>query len=209
MTILKSQRAMRFLPFAALAAAVALSAPAMAEGTAPAAPSKWVKTCQADAATQKQSCTVMQRIVGPAGELVASVSVSQAAGDPNVQFIVSMPLGLNIKAGLAAQIDDQKPLPLKFAVCLLDGCYAPAKSNAALVNALKAGGKLTIVAKSRADKPIALPVTLTGFTKAYDGEGLDVAAAKTQFDQLAALAREDIAKARARQAETSPKTAAQ
>jgi invasion protein IalB len=209
MTTANFQRSKRFLPLAALAATVALSAPAAAEDAPPAKLSNWVKICEADAATQKQSCTVMQRIVGPTGELATSVSIRQVAGDPKVQFTVSMPLGLRIKPGLAVKIDDDKAIPLKFAACFSSACYAEFGSDQTLVNALKAGGTLTIAAASRTGKPIVLPVTLMGFTKAYDGVGLDEAAAKTQFDQLAALAKEDFAKVRARLAEQPPKTAAQ
>jgi invasion protein IalB len=208
MTTFDFQSARRFLPLAALAATVAMSAPATAEDAPPASPSKWVKVCEADPATEKQSCTVLQRIVGPTGDLVASVAIRQVAGDAKVLFTVSMPLGLSIKAGLAVKIDDKKALPLKFGICSRTACYAQGSSDQTLVNALKAGGTLTVAAKSVSDKAIALPITLTGFTKAYDGKGVDVATAETQFDQLAQLAKEDIAKAKARLAKQTGDVAA-
>jgi invasion protein IalB len=180
----------------ALATIAFMAAPAWAAAEAAPA-SKWVKVCEADA------CNTMQRIVGPNGDLVASVTIRQAKGDPKVQFIVSMPLGLSITAGVTVKIDDTAKLPLKFGICLPAGCYAEAGSDQTLVNALKAGGKLIVVAESRG-KAIALPITLAGFTKAYDGKGVDVATAKTQF---AELAKADIAAAQARLAELKEKGA--
>ncbi len=193
--------AKRFPFLMTLAATACIVAPALA--ATPAAPSKWVKVCEDDA------CNTMQRIVGPNGDLVASVTIRQAAGDPKVQFIVSMPLGLSIKSGLSIRIDDKVKLPLKFNICLPAGCYAEGTSNQALVNALKTAGRLIIVAES-GGKPIALPVTLAGFTKAYDSKGVDVATAKSRFAELAKL---DAADAQAKLAKLkdakAPATAAE
>ncbi len=187
----------RFPYSIALAAITFVAAPALAATAT--APSKWVKVCEPDA------CNVMQRVVGPNGDLVASVTIRQTPGDPKVQFTVSMPLGMSLKTGLVVKIDDKANLPLKFQICLPAGCYAQGTSDKALVDALKAGGTLTIVAASRAGKAIALPITLAGFTKVYDGKGVDVATAKTQF---AELAKADIAAAQARLAEAKEKQAA-
>jgi len=179
-----------------LAAIAFMAAPAWAATeTAPA--SRWVKVCEAD------SCNIMQRIVGPNGDLVASVTVRQTKGDPKVRLVVSMPLGVNVKAGLSVRIDDKANLPMKFGICLPAGCYAEGTSDRALVDALKAGGRLILVAESRG-RTIALPVTLAGFTKAYDGKGVDLATARSQF---AELARADIAAAQARLAELKAKQA--
>jgi invasion protein IalB len=189
---------MRIIPLSlALAAIAFIAAPAWAATEAP-APSKWVKVCDAD------TCNTMQRFVGPNGDLVASVTIQQVKGDPKVRLVISMPLGVSIKAGLSVRIDDKVNLPMKFNICLPAGCYAEGSSDKALVDALKAGGKLIVVAESKG-KPIGLPITLAGFTKAFDGKGVDMATAKTQF---AELAKADIAAAQARLAELKEKQAA-
>jgi invasion protein IalB len=181
----------------ALAAIACMTAPAWAATEAPAT-SKWVKVCEDD------SCNTMQRIVGPNGDLVASITIRHVKGDPKVQLVVSMPLGMNIKTGLAVRIDDKVNLPMKFNICMPAGCYAQGTSDKALVDALKSGGKMLIVAESRG-KPIALPITLAGFTKAFDGKGDNLAIAKSKF---AELAKADIAAAQARIAELKEKQAA-
>lgn len=178
------------LPLIAVAALV--STPASAATPTP-APAKWVKVCEVDEG--KQTCTIMQRIVGPGGDLVASISVRQTAASDKVQFIVSMPLGLAVKPGLTVRIDDKVSFAMKYGMCLVAGCYAEVGSNGTLVNALKNGGTLTIVAASAGGKPIALPVTLAGFTKAFDGKGVDADTAKSRFAELARL---DIADAQAK-----------
>jgi invasion protein IalB len=187
------------IQFSLALAAIAFAAPAWAG--ADTATSKWVKVCEEGA------CNTMQRLVGPNGDLVASVAIQQAKGDPKVRLVVSMPLGMSIKSGLAVRIDDKVNLPMKFNICLPAGCYAQGSSDKALVDALKAGGQMFIVAQSRG-KPIALPISLAGFTKAFDGKGDDVATAKSKF---AEMAKADIAAAQARLAAKteSKKTAAE
>jgi invasion protein IalB len=181
----------------ALAAIAFMAAPAWA-ATEAAPATKWVKVCEEDA------CNTMQRIVGPNGDLVASVTIRQAKGDPKVRLVISMPLGMSIKAGLSVRIDDKVNLPMKFSICLPAGCYAEGTSDKALVDGLKAGGRLILVGETRG-KPIALPISLAGFTRVYDGKGVDLATAKSQF---AELAKADIAAAQARLAELKEKQAA-
>jgi invasion protein IalB len=188
-------REIRVLPLAALAATLVMAAPASAEEASKPDLSKWVKVCEAEGG--KQTCTVMQRIIGPDGELVSSLSIRQVAGERDVDWVISMPLGVNIKDGLVARIDDQKPIPLDYTTCTADACYVQVVSNETLVNAMKAGGTLRLTAET-AGRSVTLPVTLMGFTKAHDGEGVDPEAAAAHFEKLDEAAVKDIA---ARQAQ--------
>ncbi len=52
------------------------------------------------------------------------------------------------------------------------------------VDAMKAGGQLTISTLNQGEKIVTFPLTLIGFTKVYDGEGLDQAGAQARQSEL-------------------------
>jgi hypothetical protein len=95
-----------------------------------------------------------------------------------------------LQPGLRVQIDDQPPTDVKYGICFPNACYAEVEVNDEFVTKLKAGGKLTITTLNQQAKPVNFPMTLAGFTKAYDGKGLDQAAQQARESELAdALAR--------------------
>ena len=52
------------------------------------------------------------------------------------------------------------------------------------IEALKAGGQMAIVAVNQAQQEMGLPLSLVGFTKAFEGEGLDPAGAQNAQNEL-------------------------
>jgi hypothetical protein len=77
---------------------------------------------------------------------------------------------------------------------------------------MKAGGKLTLlVATQQAQQVRALPIplTLAGFTKAYDGEGIDPAAAQAVREDLAKSLKAHAEEARQKLLEQQQKATTQ
>jgi invasion protein IalB len=149
----------------------------------------WNKICYADAAGA-QSCTVLFQIVAETGQLVAQASINSRAGQPNMVFqawIISSP-GIYIGAGIRLQVDTNTPTDIPFAICDATYCIAESQIDANFVNGLKAGNRIMLSAMIRqADaqpRQIDLPVTLRGFTAAYDGAGLNEAQAQALTEQL-------------------------
>ena len=180
------------LAVAALAVAVPLGASAQ-EGEAAAAPtpeSPWAKLCNADPATGKELCLTIQEIRADTGQFIASATIRTVAGDAKKSLITAVPPGMLLQPGLRVQIDDQPPTDVKYGICFPNACYAEVEVNDEFVTKLKAGGKLTITTLNQQAKPVNFPMTLAGFTKAYDGKGLDQAAQQARESELAdALAR--------------------
>ncbi len=205
-------RVLRLMDWRVIATASVLAmGPTVAPAQTPATPATptpgelagWNKICYTDA-TGAQSCTVLFQVVAETGQLVAQASINSRAGQPNMIFqawIISSP-GIYVGAGFRMQIDTNTPTDIPFAICDATYCIAETQIDANFVNALKAGDQMILSAMIRqADaqpQQIDLPVTLRGFTAAYDGAGLNEAQAQALTEQLNQALQERAAAARQR-----------
>jgi len=172
--------------------------------TAPGAPA-WVKVCGQDQNTQRELCQVIQQMTADTGQFIASVNLQTLQGEdgqPNMRLAAAISMvagGLVIRPGLRAQIDDNEQHELAYSVCYPDHCFADMEANNALVSEMKAGGKLTLIVLTQDRGTIAFPpLTLIGFTRAYDGPGIDPSAAQARLDQLSESLKEHAEEARQR-----------
>ena len=182
----------RGLAVAAFAIGVPLGASAQ-EGEAAAPPTPeapWAKLCNVDPSTGKELCLTLQEIRADTGQFIASATIRTIAGEAKKSLITAVPPGMLLQPGLRVQIDDAAPTDIKYGICFPNACYAELEVDDEFVAKLKAGGKLTITTLNQQAKPVNFPMTLSGFTKAYDGKGLDQAAQQARESELAdALAR--------------------
>ncbi len=168
--------------------ASAQDAPAPAPTPGPDSP--WAKLCNADPASGKELCLVIQEIRADTGQFIASATIRTIAGDTKKSLIAAVPPGMLLQPGLRVQIDDGEQIEVKYGICFPNACYGELEVSDDFVGKLKAGGKLTLTTLNQQAKPVNFPMTLSGFTKAYDGAGLDQAALQARESDLAdALAR--------------------
>ena len=163
----------------------------------------WNKICYADAAGA-QSCTVLFQIVAETGQLVAQASINSRAGQPNMVFqawIINQQ-GVYVGAGIRIMVDTNAPTDIPFAICDATYCIAERQVDNNFVNALKAGNNMSVSAMIRQPngqpQQVDLPVTLRGFTAAFDGPGLDEAQAAALTEQLNRALQDRAAAARQR-----------
>ena len=76
-------------------------------------------------------------------------------------------------SGLRLQIDNANFGKAKYRVCTPRACIAEARFDKKLIASMKRGKNLQIIGVGQDNKPAGFPVTLTGFTAAYDGPSLD------------------------------------
>jgi invasion protein IalB len=177
--------------------------------------SAWVKLCEKatlqnkdkdgkDVKEEKNIClTHHERLDGNTGMVLVSAAIRQVEGNDKRQLMVMVPLGMAIQPGLRAavypkelwekaqkneKIDEKqlKSVELKYSLCHLAGCNAEVEASPELVESLKTGGGLVVLAMSAAAKPVAFPVPLEGFNAAYSGPPVDnqvYAQARGQFIQ--------------------------
>lgn len=186
-------------PAAAPAAApkAAAAAPAEAQNK-----SAWVKLCEKaqvphrdkdgkEAIEEKNIClTHHERLDGNTGLVFVSAAIRKIDGQEKEHLMVMVPLGMALPAGVRAavyskdqwakaakneQIDEKtlKPIELKYSLCHPAGCTAETEATKEIMEAMKTGGGLMVLAMNAAAQPIAFPVPLDGFSEAEAGKPVD------------------------------------
>lgn len=189
-----------------LAAAAVLSmssafATAQDQPAAPAAPeaqSPWLKICNKDPASEKELCLVTQELHAENGIFIASATLRQFTGDSKISFITAVPIGMMIQPGVRVQVDEGPQTEMKYGVCFPNACYAELEVNAEFIGSLKRGNQLIVTVVNPQAKGISFPMSLAGFTKTFDGAGLDVGAAQERQNELNRALQERAEEARRR-----------
>jgi len=158
------------------AGAAAMLAAGVAQGSAQEQsqsqlPQGWFKACtkQADV----DMCNVQYRVVASTGQIIGSVNLMQLSGKVNQKVVqITVPLGRLVPAGIQLQIDNNQPRKLDYKYCMPDTCIAEAPLTDDLVNALKKGQQITATSVNFQNQPNPMPMTLAGFTAAFDGPAL-------------------------------------
>jgi len=151
--------------------------PAEAEqGTVAKLPSGWFKVCDVDEQSKVKICALNIYLANNKGRTVANVRIVEQEGVSQKGFTFALPPGLLIQPGMRIQIDGAKTGTAKFQICSPQACFAEARFNSDFIASLKRGKEMKVVGINSAGKQVEFPVTLSGFTAAYDGPPLDVSA---------------------------------
>ena len=134
--------------------------------------------------------------------------VREVTGEDKKSFVVAVPPGMLLQPGMRAQIDNGKQYELSYGVCFPNACYGELEVDSDFVNSMKKGGQLIIIAMNAQAKPVSFPLTLTGFTKAYDSEGLNPAGLAQRQEDLTKALQDRAAKAREKLKEQQAKEGA-
>lgn len=147
----------------------AASQETVADAASPPAPAPWGARCASDGRTTTPDCVIEQRVVlSNNGQLLAAVTVRLPPDSPTPVMMIQTPFGLNLLAGLKLAIDDTPVETLQLQTCDGGGCYAGKVVSPELLGALKQGTTLSITFQDAAQRDIAVPVSLNGFTAAYE-----------------------------------------
>jgi invasion protein IalB len=127
----------------------------------------WGKSCDAGP-DGKQTCVFVQNAIitdknTGNSQRALSVAVGYLPGDAKLRMALTVPLGINLPAGVGFQVDEGQGSTLPVDTCLADGCH--------LIMMIDAGGRDSLV-KSKMIKityqlangqKMALPIELAGF----------------------------------------------
>jgi invasion protein IalB len=178
------------------------AAPTSADVPPPPSKSAWVKLCEKaafnkkdkdgkDVKEEKNIClTHHERLDGNTGMVLVSAAIRQVEGSDKQHLMVMVPMGMAIPAGVRAavyskdqwdkaakneKIDEKalKPIELKYSLCHPAGCTAEVEATADIVNQMKGGAGLMVLAMNAAAQPIGFPVPLDGFGEAFAGKPVD------------------------------------
>lgn len=164
--------------------------------------SAWVKLCEKaplvsrdkDGKEIKQDKNVClthhERLDGNTGMVLVSAAIRQVEGADKSHLMIMVPLGMAIHPGLRAtvytkelweqaqknqKVEDSKsePIKLSYALCHPAGCTAEVEADKAVIDKMKTGGGVMVLAINAQGQVIAFPVPLTGFAQAYEGQPVD------------------------------------
>ncbi len=207
-------------PAAKAPAAPAAGAPAAKAGAAAAdKKSAWVKLCEKapfntkdkdgkEVKNEKNIClTHHERLDGNTGMVMVSAAIREIEGNDKKSMMVMVPLGMALPPGLRAavytkeqwaqaakneKIDEKtlKPISLKYSLCHAAGCTAEVEATAEIIEQMKTGGGIMVIAMNAGAQPIGFPVPLDGFVEAFAGKPVDNKEYAKARGQLMAQIRE-------------------
>lgn len=191
MTYAKYMSALRNLSFAAM---VAIPVTASAQDAS--SESKWIKICSQDETSGTQLCNVSNILLAQNGSLIASFSI-QTLPENKIAIGTFVPLGFVIPAGVQLAVDGEAKATAQFTICVPPsndgpaGCAARAELGGEFIESLRRGNKLAIVLANTQGQAIPIELSLIGFSKTYDGEGLDPVAARAHEVEQSRQLQED------------------
>lgn len=173
-------------PAADAAAAADQAAPAAAAAPAAggATPPAWIKECAQDQQSKKKLCITSQELRAETNQFISSLQIRKLEGEPKMALTAIVLTGQLIQPGLLIQVDQNKAIPLKYVICDPSVCYAQGEIDDAFIASLKKGKRIAAITMNPQGKPMVFPFPLTGFTKTFDGEGLDRAAGAAKRNEL-------------------------
>lgn len=128
----------------------------------------WYKACS-DQGNSK-ICNVQYQAVASTGQVVTSINLAEITGEVKRSvFQITVPTGRLIPPGIELQVDGKKASAVPYTFCTPRICAAEVKLDDTLVGVLKAGGEMLVTSTNFQGKKNPIPVTLSGFTAAYDG----------------------------------------
>jgi len=166
------------------------------------AKSAWVKLCEKapfnrkgkdgkDIKEEKNIClTHHERLDGNTGAVLVSAAIREVDDTDKRSLMIMVPLGMAIPPGIRAavytkdqwakaakneKIDEKAltPVQLKFSLCHAAGCTAETIATKEILDQMKVGGGIMVIAMNAAARPVGFPVPLAGFTAAHDGKPVD------------------------------------
>jgi len=169
---------------AGVALVLALGAPAFAQSAdkstdAPAVKSmqpEWLKVCGKDDKAGTEMCSVTSFITADAGNVVGEVRLFEVKKGKDTKriFEALIPPGFLIQPGVNLVIDDPKnPIAGRYRICFPNACMTEVQVTDDVLTKFRKGNTLTFFAANAQGKWVPAKVSLSGFTKAYDGPALD------------------------------------
>lgn len=172
-------------------------APAAAPAPEPAAPaapaqaapqlmySPWTKICQSGPETNnKKVCATGIQVQIETGQVILVLQLIEPEGaDKQMRGVVPIPV--RVANGTRLLLDGQELARAPYVVCgAQTGCISEFKVDDAMIAKLKSGKSLDLQLVNVYNNVVSLPVSLSGFTKAYDGPPLDPKAFEEQQRKL-------------------------
>lgn len=135
----------------------------------PAEANPWAVNCASGSTINELQCQVSQNLTeSKTGQRVLTVTIRKENADGGLAMLLALPHGLFLPSGASYQIDQSEKVVIAIQTSDQNGAYAAAPLTPQLITAMKAGTNLNIGMESVTRKPVAIPVSLAGFTAAIE-----------------------------------------
>ena len=161
---IKNNQAIKFLSIAALGVIITiLGVSLIANANEEKKP--WNIRC----AENTNHCEMVQRLnVTETGQRIIEFAITHDKETKSAKGAVILPLGVLIQPGVNLAIDDDKRFRFEINHCLANGCYAYIEMPEAIIESFKKGNNAVLVMKDTKGTNVQIPLSLDGFTKAFE-----------------------------------------
>ncbi len=161
--------------------------------------SDWTKVCGKPAPGQKETCfTTRDFTADPKQPPQVALAIYDVKGEDNRIVRVLLPIGLMLRPGVRFSVDKGAASAGAYEFCMPNGCFAEAQVNGKVIDQMKKGTALNVVAKGPANNEITFALPLANFGKGFDGAPIPTEVLqKRQEEQQAELQKQLQARAQA------------
>lgn len=128
----------------------------------------WLVSCSDEAPSGGSQCRMVQNLlVKESNQRLLTVVVQKVQGAEQPLLIIGLPHGVYLPAGVSLSVDEGVVQKIVVQTSDANGAYATAEIDDKFLAVLRAGATLNVVFEARNKKPLTIPVTLNGFSEAF------------------------------------------
>ena len=159
--------------------------------------SDWTKVCGKPTPGQKETCfTTRDFTTDPNQPPQVALAIYDVKGEDSRILRVLLPIGLMLRPGVRFAVDKGAASSGAYEFCMPNGCFAEAQVNGKIIDQMKKGTALNVVAKGPANNEITFALPLANFGKGFDGAAIPTdVLQKRQEEQQAELQKQLQARA--------------
>ncbi|WP_255699755.1 invasion associated locus B family protein [Jiella avicenniae] len=156
---------------------------ANANANAQVLPTEWFKVCTKQG--DNDICNTQYSLIAETRQLITAVNLIEVKGKVNQKVMQAVvPTGRVIPPGVQIKVDGNQPQALNYSVCFPNRCIAEAELTDAMIASMKKGSQMVVTSINFQRQANPIPVTLKGFTDAFDGPPKDESALAQRQKEL-------------------------
>ncbi|MCN4145024.1 MAG: invasion associated locus B family protein [Thiohalomonas sp.] len=128
----------------------------------------WTVICEKLPKSQQEVCNIFQNVTNDKDKVVMQIAIGYPPGKSEPQVLITLPLGVLLPPGIEFKGGTAEAIRAPFGVCVKNGCVAVVPLDASIIKGMKAGTKGSIKFAAAQKKIIEIPVSLSGFTAAFN-----------------------------------------
>ena len=130
----------------------------------------WGYKCETPKEFNQEICFLFQRVTNKENnKKISDITIAYPPKIDKPVMVITLPLGVFLPAGIQLRVDEgSEAARAPYVQCISDGCQARVMLDEKLISALKGGKILRVALYTPQQKEMAFPVSLNGFTAAFD-----------------------------------------